>query len=56
MAGTNKIQKVRIYDIEIEMENIFRECEVNDTIEAMLKPMVELLIFRLKERANGKDK
>ena len=56
MAGTNKIQKVRIYDIEIEMENIFRECEVNDTIEAMLKPMVELLILRLKERANDKDK
>ena len=51
MAGTNKIQKVRILDIEIELENIFRECEVNDTIEAMLKPMVELLIFRLKERA-----
>lgn len=56
MAGTNKIQKVRILDIEIELENVFRICGVDDKTKALLKPTIDILMIRLKERANGKDK
>jgi len=51
MAGTNKIQKVRILDIEIELENIFRDHYTDDSVKALVKPTIDLLIVNLKARA-----
>lgn len=51
MAGTNKIQKVRILDVEIEADNIIAEFCEDDKMKALMKPTMDLLIIRLKERA-----
>lgn len=50
MAGTSNIKTVRIIDIEIELENIFRDHYTDDTVKALVKPTIDLLIVNLKAR------